>query len=96
MSASPPPTSRVSVQSSYFERRSGEFKREARPFRHLSLPLYFASVGCVLIHLAADALARRSLLPAESRWHHVANTEHFMEGEHREWLHLLYEAEWFV
>ena len=28
--------------------------------------------------------------------HHIAHVEHFLENEHREWLRLLLEAEWFL
>lgn len=28
--------------------------------------------------------------------HHIAHVEHFIEHEHREWLRLLLDAEWFL
>jgi hypothetical protein len=28
--------------------------------------------------------------------HHIAHLEHFLENEHREWLRLLLDAEWFI
>jgi hypothetical protein len=31
-----------------------------------------------------------------STMHHIAHVEHFLEHEHREWLRLLMEAEWFL
>lgn len=43
----------------------------------------------------SDQLARDSGGIANTM-HHIAHVEHFLEHEHREWLRLMLEAEWFL
>lgn len=54
----------------------------------------FAAKNRALIR-AADNLARDAGKVAETQWH-MALTEYFLENEHREWLRLLRDTEWFL
>jgi hypothetical protein len=54
----------------------------------------FAAKQQALIR-ASSQLRRDSCNPAATL-SHIALNEHFLEGEHREWLRLLLEAEWFL
>ncbi len=47
---------RLDFQANYFEKRSRQYHAAARPWRHLSLPVFMISTGCVLIHFIAHWL----------------------------------------
>jgi hypothetical protein len=53
-------TKRIGFQSQYFEKRSKQHHAAARPWRHLSLPVFLVSTVCVLIHFTADWLLSRT------------------------------------
>ncbi|HAB17301.1 MAG TPA: DUF4231 domain-containing protein [Verrucomicrobiota bacterium] len=45
---------------------------------------------------ALSAQLHRDCENLPATMHHIAHVEHFLEHEHREWLRLLLEAEWFL
>ncbi len=47
---------RLDFQRRYFEKRIREHRAAARPWRHLSLPVFLISTICVLLHFVGDAL----------------------------------------
>jgi hypothetical protein len=151
---------RVEFQAAYFQDRSERFDKKTSKLRHAGLPLFFASIAMVILHVIAYfkhehhgnaegpldgwtimgvwTLALAAILPvfsfgirawigafehtrsaslfgAKSRqlasisadvardaasleltMRHIAHVEHFLEHEHREWLRLMLEAEWFL
>jgi hypothetical protein len=153
---------RLDFQAKYFSRRRDAYESQIGGWRrHLNLPLFFASVICVLAHFALEAgainqsaasaelsgswdeilavwfVALAAIIPvmglgiraffaafelprsaslyaakqqalvnaakrlSESRnfaagLSHIAQDEHFLEDEHREWLRLLIDTEWFL
>lgn len=153
---------RLDFQANYFKSRHDTYTRQTGRWLHLSLPLFLASVFCVLAHFAAEFWDRRlqsagdvhgaevwhniaiwcvalaavipvlgigvrawfaafelprsaSLFAAKHRalvrasahlqedsddvaatLRHMAQSEHFLEHEHREWLRLLSDSEWFL
>jgi hypothetical protein len=46
--------------------------------------------------LATAGTMRTDAGDCATTMHHVAHVEHFLENEHREWLRLLLDAEWFL
>jgi len=150
---------RIRYQAQYFERRRKLYEEQTGGWRRLTLPLFLASVGCVLVHFFLEYKAsivadehRKCLLESSAIWfvalaavipivgsgvrawfgafelprsaslyaakhraldgadkqlkkdsgdiaktqHHIAQIEHFLEQEHREWLRLLRDTEWFL
>ena len=153
---------RIDFQAHYFQSRRDTYKAQTGGWRHLSLPLFFVSVFCVIAHFVAEFLEQRqeslgdphaahvwyniaiwfvalaaaipvlgigvrawfaafelprsaSLFAARHRalvraskhlqedsdnvaqtLRHIVQDEHFLEHEHREWLRLLLESEWFL
>lgn len=166
---------RVDFQERYFRNRSLKCASLSQPLRHVGVPLFFASIIAVFIHVGFDvfdhffsgsaaiphhdqpsvhdaakgghtlahliavlSLIVATLLPLISlsirAWlgafehgrssalfeakahalehaskhisasednltdtmHHIAHIEHFLDQEHREWLRLMLETEWFV
>ena len=47
---------RLQFQANYFEKQSKKHVRAARPWRHLSLPVFIASTICVLVHFLSGWL----------------------------------------
>jgi hypothetical protein len=62
---------RINFQSRYFERRASAFHRQVKPWMSLSVPIFFASVICVLLHFSAELIAHR-IADGEA---HAARTE---------------------
>jgi len=151
---------RLQFQAGYFKRRREAYERQVGRWPHVTLPLFLASVTCVLIHFLLETIAHSgavresaahvlenvavwfvafaaiipvigsgvrawfaafevprsaSLFEAKQHaieraakdlardsgdiiatQHHMSSTEHFLEHEHREWLRLLRETEWFL
>ncbi|HEY2323458.1 MAG TPA: RyR domain-containing protein [Thermoanaerobaculia bacterium] len=149
---------RLEYQRRYFDARFKAYSNTMRPWHHISLWLFFASVICVLIHFGLEWGANRVILVWERRlddagiwfvalaaiipvvgagiraWfgafertrsaslykekltaidranerleehahdlaairREIAITEQFLKQEHREWLRLLHDAEWFL
>lgn len=150
---------RVEFQAAYFKKQSARHRKSRGRFDRVGLPLFFTSIGAVILHFAAEhfagsagsieakhgweivgvwSLALAAILPvvgvgfrgwigalertrnahlfdAKQRglattsksvnqdqgdlavtMHHIAHVEHFLEHEHREWLRLLLDAEWFL
>jgi hypothetical protein len=153
---------RLDFQANYFKSRHDSYTRQTGRWLHLSLPLFLASVFCVLAHFGAEfwegrlklagdehgaafwynisiwcvalaavipvlgigvrawfaalelprsaslfAAKHRALVRASAHLHedsndlgamlrHIAQSEHFLEHEHREWLRLLSDSEWFL
>jgi hypothetical protein len=154
---------RLDFQANYFNRRHEAYKRQTSGWRrHLNLPLFLASVICVVAHfglelsggnqtpggvevgstwkeaLAVWFVALAAIIPVTGlgirayfaafelprsasiyaakyqallnvskhlaeegdgfgvALRHVAQVEHFLEHEHREWLRLLLDTEWFL
>jgi hypothetical protein len=147
---------RLAFQADYFQRRQSVYQRQTRGWRHLALPLFFASIVCVLAHFIFETWSGRLASPEVShvlavwfvalaaiipvvgvgvrawfaafelprsaslfgaKYHaliramshleqdsgdisatqrHMAQTERFLENEHREWLRLLRDTEWFL
>jgi hypothetical protein len=154
---------RLDFQANYFKRRHETYKSQTSGWRrHLNLPLFLASVICVLAHFALELGGSQSVPAGEvvvNTWaeglavwfvalaaiipvtglgirayfaafelprsasiyaakyqalvnaskhlggevggfadvlRHVAQVEHFLEHEHREWLRLLLDTEWFL
>jgi hypothetical protein len=63
-------------------------------FEHIRSANLFEAKGRALSALSAQLERDQADLGATIR--HVAHIEHFLEHEHREWLRLLLEAEWFL
>jgi hypothetical protein len=147
---------RLTFQSDYFQRRRSEYQQKTEGWLHLGLPLFFASIVCVLLHFVFEAWSGQSGSPEVSHvlaiwfvalaaiipvvgagvraWfaafelprsaslfgakhhalvqltthldqdsgnvsamqRHIAEAERLLENEHREWLRLLRETEWFL
>lgn len=147
---------RLIIQAAYFSRQSASHSRQVPRLHRYSLPIFIASVVCVLIHfalylivagrheahalevLATWTIALAALLPIVAfgvrawagAFEHlrsstlfeakhrallgvdrelsgcaadmtqvlglVAHAENILEEEHREWLRLMLEAEWFL
>jgi len=153
---------RLDFQANYFKSRHDSYRRQTGRWLHLSLPLFLASVFCVIAHFGAEflesrlklagdahgaefwynisiwcvalaavipvlgigvrawfaafelprsaslfAAKHRALVRASAHLHedsndlgamlrHIAQSEHFLEHEHREWLRLLSDSEWFL
>ncbi len=51
---------RLRYQSAYFKDRAERCASEARPWRHLSVPFFAASLVCVVIHVVANWLDRET------------------------------------
>ena len=63
-------------------------------FEHVRSASLFEAKQNALIAISAR-LAKDDCNLGETM-HHIAHVEHFLEHEHREWLRLLLDAEWFV
>lgn len=153
---------RLDFQANYFKSRRDTYTRQTGGWLHLSLPLFLASVFCVIAHFAAEfweqylkkagnhhgaevwyniaiwcvalaavipvlgigvrawfaafrlprsaslfAAKHRALVRASAHlqddsgdvaatFRHMTQSEHFLEHEHREWLRLLSDSEWFL
>jgi hypothetical protein len=148
---------RILYQAQYFDRRRKLYQNQTGGWRRLTLPLFLASVVCVLLHFSLEAphvadehlaevleklaigfVALAAVIPIVGSgvraWfgafelprsaslytakhhalvradqhlkedsgdiaktqHHIAQIEHFLEQEHREWLRLLRDTEWFL
>jgi len=148
---------RVLYQAQYFDRRRELYQNQTAGWRRLTLPLFLASVVCVLLHFLLEhphdankhpldvretfaivfialaavipivgagvrawfgafelprstslyAAKHHAMVHAEEHLkedsgdmaktqHHIAQIEYFLEQEHREWLRLLCDTEWFL